>query len=86
MASVMSLSEPLALRTHWKVNTPRFVVPLPSAMPEFPAVSICPTSAVPVIVGCPVAAEFVSAAACPVATSLQLDFRPSSYLARTLTL
>ena len=50
MASVMSLSEPLALRTHWWLNT-AFVRPLSSEMAEVAAVSVSPTSAVPAMVG-----------------------------------
>ena len=44
MASVMSLSEPLALRTQWWLNT-AFVIPLLSEMAEVAAVSVSPTSA-----------------------------------------
>ena len=86
MASVMSLSEPLALRTHWWLNT-AFVRPLSSEMAEVAAVSVSPTSAVPAdgrLTGGGGVRGY--AVLCPVTTSLQRDFLLPSYRARTLTL
>ena len=87
MASVMSLSEPLVLRTHWWLNT-AFVSPLSSEMAEVSAVSVSPD------LGCapdgrlPGGGVFVGAGlrcSSPVTTSVQRDPWLPSYRVRTLT-
>ena len=55
LAPVMSSSVPFT-RTHWYVNVPG--TPSASMMPLVSAVRVCPTCAVPEIVGSPVAASF----------------------------
>ena len=59
--------------------------PLPSAMPEVPAVRVSPTRAVPLIAGAPVAALLVGATAA-VAALVRVSPKPASSVNVTCTL